>query len=356
MNATKLKSTTCRKYDACRKRPDLVTTPKCGPLFSKHYLPKGLFACIAVLLTVVCMGEEYLCIDISGGDSAQEFPVATIDKVPDGGWGDEYKTDKIVLQKINDGEKAFFIGVFEITQRQWELVTGKRPSYYKNENCYAKRPVEKVLYDDIRGKHNGSKYPESSAVDESSFIGILRLKTKLNGIDLPTRRQWELACREPNGIAVSDPAVITKRGRFSVNPGFYLEPKVASADCASDNGTSEVGSYLPNGRGLYDMEGNVTEWCLDPCNLNDKNIVWMGHLCDEPDSFGAFRVLKGGNCEVGHCGYQSCYQHYVDGRCGDSSCAKRLDLIGKYCSSGIVYGKASALNSNVVGFRIVVGQ
>ena len=353
MNATKLKSTKCRKYDACRKCPDLVTTPKRGPLFSKHYLPKGLFACIAALLTVVCVGAEYLCIDVSGGDGAQEFPVSEIDKVPDGGWGDEYKTDKIVLAKIPDGEKSFYIGVFEITQRQWELVTGNRPSYYKNENCYARRPVEKVSYNDIRGKDKGSKYPESSAVDERSFIGILRVKAKLKGLDLPTRRQWELASREPNGMDVSDPVVITRRGRFGVNSGFYLYPKAVSVDCAADNGTSEVGSYEPNGRGLYDMEGNVTEWCLDVCDLNDKSIVRLGYTCDKLPPFETVRVLKGGNCEVGHCGFHLGYQHYIAGRCVDSSCVKRLELIGKYCSSGIVYGMTSAFNSNVVGFRIV---
>ena len=356
MNATKLKSTKCRKYDACRKRPDLVTTPKCGPLFSKHYLPKGLFACIAVLLTVVCVGAEYLCIDVSGGDGAQEFPVSEIDKVPDGGWGDEYKTDKIVLRKIHDGDKTFYIGVFEITQRQWELVTGKRPSYYKNEACYAKRPVEKVSYDDIRGKVKGAEYPKSSKVDEDSFVGILRLKSKLTGLDLPTRKQWEQACREPNGEDISDPVAIAKMGRFSVNPGFYLEPKAASPDCDSSNGTSEVGSYAPNGHGLYDMYGNVTEWCLDVGDLNDENLIMLGTLPNGAWPFGVVRVLKGGNCEVGHCGYHLGYQHFKGGRCGNPDCTKRLELIGKYCSSSTVYGLPVSFNRDICGLRIVVSR
>ena len=337
---------------------DLAITPQCRSLHSKHCPSKGLIVGFVFLLVTICLGEpKYLCIDVSEGASAQEFPVSEMDKVPDNGWGDEYKTDKIVLLRIPDVEKPFYIGVFEITQRQWELVTGKRPSYYKNENCYAKRPVEKVSYDDIRGKDKGSKYPGSSDVDESSFIGILRAKAKLNMLDLPTRRQWELASREPTGIAVSDPVVITRRGRFGVNPGYYLDPKAASADCAADNGTSEVGSYEPNGRGLYDMEGNVTEWCLDSCDLTDKRITKLGGGIDESHPFGAIRVLKGGNCQMGHCGFHDDYRHYTARRCSDpTGCVKRLDLIGKCCSPSVIYGQSASLNSNNIGLRIVVAQ
>ncbi len=334
----------------------LAKTPQRMSLRSKCCQSKGLFIGFALLLATVCLGEpKYLCIDVSGGTSAQEFPVSEMDNAPDDGWGDEYKTDKIVLLKIPDGNKSFYIGVFEITQRQWELVTGKRPSYYRNESCYAKRPVEKVSYDDIRGKDKGSKYPESSTVDENSFIGILRVKAKLGGLDLPTRRQWELASREPNGMAVSDPVVIIRRSRFGVNPGYYLDPKAATADCAADNGTAEVGSYEPNGWGLYDMEGNVTEWCRDVCNLNDKNTIRLNYSCDELVSFGITRSLKGGNCEVGNCcGFHLGYMHYRAGRCGDSGCVKRLELIGKYCSSDVVYGQSASFNGNNVGLRIVV--
>ena len=333
---------------------DSTTMTKCRSRFSGCNQIKRFLIGLIVLLTVACLGGEYLCIDVSEGEAAQTFPVSRMDKVPDDGWRDEYKTNKIVLKKINDGDKTFYIGVFEITQRQWELVTGKRPSYYKNENCYAKRPVEKVAYDDIRGKVRGAEYPKSSAVDETSFIGILRSKSKLNGLDLPTRKQWELACREPNGIGITDSAVIAKSGRFSVNPGYYLEPIAAVPDCDSANGTAEVGSYAPNGRGLYDMYGNVTEWCLDACYLKDENLVMLSCHSDESAPWGIIRVLKGGNCEVGHCGVHDNYKHYRNGRCCDPNCTKRLELIGRYCSSSIVYGESASLNHNICGLRIVV--
>ena len=356
MNATKLIDASGESINFASLVPAtvaLAAMSKSETLLAKCCRARGLLALIMAILTVVCMGEEYLCIDVSDGVDAQAFPVSRMDKVPDGGWGDEYKTDKIVLRKIHGGDKAFYIGVFEITQRQWELVTGKRPSYYKNDTYYAKRPVEKVSYDDIRGRDKGSKYPISSAVDENSFVGILRSKSKLTGLDIPTRRQWELACHGPLGREVSDPVVITKRDRFSVNTGFYLMPKIASQGCTSDNGTAEVGSYVPNDYGLYDMEGNVTEWCLDVCSLHDENLIRSG-VWQELRPFGVKRVLKGGNCEFGHCGFRLGYEHYIDGRCGVLNCTTRLGLIGKYCPSSVVFGEQASMNNNNIGLRVVV--
>ena len=99
---------------------------------------------------------DYLVIDLSGGRNANLYPVTYLTAVPAGGWSDTYKTSKLVLRKIpagtfsmgsptNEAErdadetqhavtltKAFFIGVFEVTQRQWELVMGSRPSYFNN--------------------------------------------------------------------------------------------------------------------------------------------------------------------------------------------------------------------------------
>ncbi len=87
---------------------------------------------------------------------------------------------------------AYWIGVFETTQRQWELVKGDRPSYFKNDVYYATRPVEKVSYDMVRGSDAGSQWPVSGDVDEDSFLGRLRARTGL-GFDLPTEAQWEFA-------------------------------------------------------------------------------------------------------------------------------------------------------------------
>ena len=109
---------------------------------------------------------KYLVVDMSGGRSAARWPVSYLDEVPSGGWTDEYKTEKLVLRYIPAGSfimggratdypgavntnlhmvtltKDFYMGVFEVTQRQWELVMGNRPSAFSNETCYATRPVE----------------------------------------------------------------------------------------------------------------------------------------------------------------------------------------------------------------------
>ena len=271
--------------------------------------------------------DRFLVIDVSGGKDAAEYPVEKLANAPSGGWGDEYKTDKIVLSKVSEGSKEFYIGVFEITQRQWEHVTGARPSYYKNESCYMKRPVENVSYDDIRGKDKGSAYPESNEVDSGSFIGLLRSKAKLEKLDLPTEEQWRIACsasiRDSGG---EDLQMIAKQARFGVNPGFYLEPPAATPECDANNGTAEVGSYAPNDRGLYDMYGNVCEWCLDICDVSNAYVVDLGCTWSEFRPFGKIRVLKGGHCECKATG----------------------------CFSSIVYGAtASSGGRGVKGFRIV---
>ncbi len=146
----------------------------------------------------------YLVVDMSEGQDAYRWPVSYLGNVPDGGWPDEYKTTKLLLRAIPPGTfvmgspkwvelgrfsdeeqhrvtltKPFYMGVFEVTQRQWELAMGNRPSYFTSD--YAARPVEGVSYDDILG-------------DGWSFLDVLRMKTGLE-FDLPTEAQWEYACR-----------------------------------------------------------------------------------------------------------------------------------------------------------------
>ena len=277
----------------------------------------------------------YLVIDLSGGKDAASYPVSHLGAEPQGGWTDEYKTTKLVLRRIQPGtfemggsydvtiSKPFYIGVFQVTQRQYELVTGSRPSFFSNETYYATRPVERVSYSMIRGSSSGAGWPSSSAVDASSFMGMLQAKTGMEGLDLPTEAQWEYACRAgttthynngKNYTNSNQDAVVDEVGRYWYNGGSGYSSSYTPA-----SGTAAVGSYLPNEWGLYDMHGNVWEWCLD----------WYGSLTSEVvdptgSSTGTGRVLRGG----------SWFAHAGN------------------CSSSFRYGEDPSSDFDDIGFRI----
>jgi len=239
----------------------------------------------------------YCVVDLSCGSSALFYPVSFVSNAADIPVGtfntDEYKTTKLVLRRIESGKfamkgkfevtltKPYYIGIFEITQKQYELVTGANPSEFKGD----KRPVEHVSYNMIRGSSYGAKWPASSAVDPMSFMGRLRARTGLD-FDLPTEAQWEYACRAGTTSAFNnggDSEDDMKRlGRYINNcsdgKGGYSQHYTA------------VGAYLPNAWGLYDMHGNVWEWCLD----------WAGELSSpmmdpKGTARGYTRILRGGS-------------------------------------------------------------
>jgi len=216
--------------------------------------------------------KKYMVVNLASGETS------FLSDVPEGGWTDEYKTTKMVLRKVEAGKftmgspsdelgrsdnevqhevtltKDFYIAVFQTTQKQYEMITGSNPSYFSGNT----RPVESVSYDMIRGRDKGDGWPANSDVDEDSFFGKFRAKTG-KAFDLPTEAQWEFACRAGTTTALNDgnnladiekDDNLNKLGRYSYNGG-------------EDDGTAVVGSYLPNAWGLYDMHGNVSEWCLD---------------------------------------------------------------------------------------------
>ncbi len=239
----------------------------------------------------------YMVIDLSSGSSSSSYPVSYLDAVPSGGWGDAYKKTKLVLRRIDPGPiptrnatitKPYFCGIFEVTQKQVELVMGssviQTHVYHKGDM----RPFENGgNYSVMRGSTNGAKWPSSSAVDSTSFMGKMRARTGLD-FDLPTAAQWEYACRagttssyNNGGNSESD---LKKVGRYTGNQsdgkGGYSQH-------------TKVGSYQANAWGLYDMNGNVWEWCLD----------WNGGSISGDDpvgpASGSYRVLRGGSWDSG---------------------------------------------------------
>ena len=303
---------------------------------------------------------EWLVVDLSDGPNARRYPVSYLDNAPGGpwpvaGWSDKYKTTKLVLRKIPAGTfmmgspadelgrnpgggenetlhqvtltKDFYVGVFEVTQKQWELVMGTRPSTFSNEACYAARPVENVSYEDIRGSDLGSGWPANNAVDGYSFLGRLRAKTGLD-FDLPTEAQWEYACRAgtttalnsgKNLTATEDCVNMAEVGRYKFNGGLNHD---ANAD--TTGGTAAAGSYQPNAWELYDMHGNVLEWCLDWYDFADyphEAVTDPVGVNTPPGSHGPCRTARGGSrTRSANC----CRSTYRE----PWASSKQLDIIG----------------------------
>lgn len=235
----------------------------------------------------------YCVIDLSNGSGAKSYPVLYFPNMPAEGWSDECKTTKLVLRRIEAGTfvmgsdqmneshrvtltKPFYMGVFEVTQKQWALVMGSWPGSSPSSSSGRgdAYPAYYVSYNDIRGSSSGARWPASSAVDTSSFLGRLRAKTGLN-FDLPTEAQWEYACR----------AGTTTTYYW----GDAMDGAYALYDDNSGSKTHPVGTKKPNAWGLYDMSGNVWEWCRD----------WYGTLAYGADPVGSAsgsrRVSRGGS-------------------------------------------------------------
>ncbi|MDR2674837.1 MAG: SUMF1/EgtB/PvdO family nonheme iron enzyme [Opitutaceae bacterium] len=181
--------------------------------------------------------------------------------------------------------QPYYIGVFEITQKQWQLVMGANPSWSFGD----RNPVEGVSYENIRGDAAGAGWPASDAVDAGSFFGRLRARTGLP-LDLPTEAQWEYAARAGTATALNSGQDLDARAYAGLDAlGRHLYNQL-DGQGGFDRRHTAAGSYLPNAWGLYDMHGNVREFCLD----------WYGALPAAPatdpagPAAGTTRVTRGG--------------------------------------------------------------
>ena len=165
--------------------------------------------------------------------------------------------------------KDFWIADTACTQALWEAVMGKNPASFKG----ALRPVENVSWNDCQ-----------------KFIAKLN---ELEGTDtyrLPTEAEWEYACRAGSKSAFSNGDItdvvdcLCDLDKNLDKMGWYYRN--------SDNKTHEVGQKEPNGWGLYDMHGNVWEWCEDWYDSG----YYKDSPIDDPKgpNKGVSRVLRGG--------------------------------------------------------------
>lgn len=248
----------------------------------------------------------YMKIDLSGGPTATKYPVTYSFTGPahvQGATDEPCQTTELWLRRIRHYEGAmpfhywgyssssvssfygkltndYYIGVFELTQRQYELVMDTNPSFFSNRTCYASRPVESIngtlLYG---GNYNIQRHPEN--IKAASFFGKLRSKTGLP-LSVPSSMQFEYALRggyytgEYYRYKIYDESGVLKNpnavdiGRWSTN----AETSSPTGDSDVASGTAAVGSYLPNILGLYDTMGNVYELtCEYVQNWNQREMA-----------------------------------------------------------------------------------
>jgi len=302
-------------YRAIRSGTWAYKAHDCRSAYRDFAWPSAQYNDVGFRLATPPAEDTYLVIDLSAGANADNYPITYRAAPPDGGWTEAYKTTKLVLRKIPAGAltmgspedepgrgvdetqhqvtltKGFYMGVFEVTQKQWNLVMGNWPSSFANESCRNSRPVESVSYDAIRGNNTGSYWPDNNDVDADSFLGRLQARTGLR-LDLPTEAQWEYACRAKTTTGLNSGTDVTGEeecpnmaevGRYKHNGG---------ADGSGDGGPAKVGSYKPNQWGLYDMHGNVSEWCLDWWDGSDYSAQAVTNPAGDA---GEMRVFRSGS-------------------------------------------------------------
>ena len=223
---------------------------------------------------------DYMVVDLIASESVRFYPAA--DFLPKSAYDQAgaavtnnftFKTSKIVMRKImaagvpwimgtsetevsrSANETAhevtltenFYMGIFEVTRRQWGYVMGT-----------AVTAGEEAL-------PANNNYPSSDIIGDTKFLGKLNTKTGL-AFTLPSEAQWEFAARAGHGDGYwgdGTPLALVIRSGTNYedanldNYGRYLYSTIGG------NTLAEVGSYHPNSWGLYDMAGNIKEWCLD---------------------------------------------------------------------------------------------
>jgi formylglycine-generating enzyme required for sulfatase activity len=172
--------------------------------------------------------------------------------------------------------KSFYLGKYEVTQKEWAEVMGSSPSRFKGDNL----PVENVSWFDAVEYCNKRSLKEGLVPAYRGSGDSITCDFKATGYRLPTEAEWEYAAKGGN----KDYMVFEYAGGNS--PGA-----VAWYKDNSGYQTHPVGTKQPNSLGLYDMSGNVWEWCWDRYGR------YSGGSQSDPvgASLGSNRVIRGGS-------------------------------------------------------------
>jgi len=201
--------------------------------------------------------------------------------------------------------RGFWMGKFEVTQGEYEAVMGSNPSYFQPPNATAdtNRPAESVSWDDAVA-YCAALTQRERAAGRITTNAVYRL---------PTEAEWEYACR----------AWTSTRFSYGDDLGYTNLTNYAWYSDNSGGTTHPVGQKLPNPWGLYDLHGNVWEWCQDWFDTYPGGIA----LDPQGPATGSTRVVRGGNWL------------YWNGRARD-------------CRSA--YRDYSGYGSGLIGFRVVL--
>jgi formylglycine-generating enzyme required for sulfatase activity len=173
--------------------------------------------------------------------------------------------------------KGFYMSKFEVTQREWFEIMGHNPSSSKGDN----RPVDSVTWNEAVEYCNRRSIKEGLKPAYSSSDGVISCDWSADGYRLPTEAEWEFAAKGGN----KDVMEYMYSGSNSVDAVAWYENN-------SENTTHDVGSKMPNSLGLYDMSGNVYEWCWD---LYGTSYSRSGKDNPTGNTSGSDRVFRGGS-------------------------------------------------------------
>ncbi|MHB8520380.1 MAG: formylglycine-generating enzyme family protein [Limisphaerales bacterium] len=170
--------------------------------------------------------------------------------------------------------RGFWMGKYLVTQGEYAAVMGSNPSRFNTNNGFSEdlsRPVETVTW-----------------LDATNYCGVLTQRERAAGriatnsvYRLPTEAEWEYACR----------AWTSTRFSYGDDPGYTNFTNYAWYDDNSGGTTHPVGQKLPNPWGLYDMHGDVFEWCQDYYDAYPGGIA----LDPQGPATGSHRVIRGGS-------------------------------------------------------------